>query len=466
MKIKSIYILFLSVIALSSCSEDILNKKQDATIAAPSTIADYQYLLDGVEGGIINNAAGLYSFRSLGNYLSDESYATDANYTTYFSKKNLTKGALTWNNNLMFSDVTSLSEWDKQYKTILYANVALEGINSISPSNTEKSAWNTVKGMALFIRGQMYYNLSQFWAKPYSATTAANDQGIVLRNSSDADEVSTRSTVNATYNQIISDFKESLKYLSNTSSANTQISKVRPSKAAAYGALARTYLAMGDYNNVLAYSDSTLQLYSTLLDYNDLVDYGYIYALDNFNAETIHYSMDQGGAIGSEGGVWTVSDNLYSLYNDNDLRKSMFFMKNRRTGLLVWVGDYAAFSAFTGIAVDEMYLTRAEANARLGKTDAAMADLNALLVKRYKTDTFVNLTASTPADALNQILLERRKELANRGLRWTDIRRLNIPISRTVNGTVYTLSAGDSRYTLQIPAYVISASNGSIEQTK
>jgi len=453
---------------LSSCTKQALDQKPDIAIAEPTTISDFQGLLDGIEGGAINNAPGLYSYRSLGDYLADEVYANDVSYNTYFINNLFINGVLKWDKS-MFSSLTSCLEWNNGYRIVLNANIALEGIDGITPTPGTLSAWNNVKGMALFIRGQMFYNLAQFWAKPYSAATAATDQGIVLRLSSDVDQVSKRTTVQATYDQVISDLKASIPLLPNSSADNSQISKVRPSKAAAYGMLARTCLAMGDSANVYKYADSALQLYSTLMDLNTIT------SIVNFNPETVYTSMDQAGTVGSTFGFFTLDSGLVALYDSTDLRKSRFMTLNTATAGIngyVFTGDYTGNYRFTGIAVDELYLLRAEASARMGNTSAAMTDLNTLLIKRYKTGAFTPRTAASAGDALVQIITERRKELLMRGCRWTDLRRLNsdprftATPARMVNGAAYSLPPGDPRYTLQIPDYVILTANGSIEQTQ
>jgi hypothetical protein len=182
--------------------------------------------------------------------------------------------------------------------------------------------------------------------------------------------------------------------------------------------------------------------------------------------------MDMSGTVGGTFGYWNPSSELYNLYTtDNDLRKQFFFNTVSGLGILP-SADYSGTDGrrFNGIAVDELYLSRAEAYARTANRGSALSDLNTLLVKRWKAGTFVPYTADTDESALTQILTERRKELVIRGVRWTDLKRLNPDprfaknISRSLLGVTYTLPANDSRYTLQVPDYIIAASGGSIVQ--
>jgi len=154
--------------------------------------------------------------------------------------------------------------------------------------------------------------------------------------------------------------------------------------------------------------------------------------------------------------------NLYASYQPNDLRKALFFKNGK-----FFFGRYDEDGyTFSGMATDELYLTRAECYARMGNVTDAMTDLNNLLVKRWAAGTFTPLSAVDAGDALRQVLEERRKELLYRGLRWTDLRRLNkdentaITLTRTVNGEIYTLPPNDARYIYPIPDKVIKFNPG------
>ncbi|GAB3832860.1 hypothetical protein GCM10028895_51150 [Pontibacter rugosus] len=93
----------------------------------------------------------------------------------------------------------------------------------------------------------------------------------------------------------------------------------------------------------------------------------------------------------------------------------------------------------------------------------ALERLNTLLRYRWRTGTFVELTAATPDEALALVLQERRKELLMRGLRWMDIKRLNregagITLRRVLDGRAYVLPPGDPRFALPLPEEVIELS--------
>jgi hypothetical protein len=141
------------------------------------------------------------------------------------------------------------------------------------------------------------------------------------------------------------------------------------------------------------------------MDYNQ-IDPGPKYPIPAYNIEDIYeqqtYSFSKHAKVDST---------LYPLFEDNDLRKTLFFSDNG-DGSHFFRGSYEQnLAPFIGLATDEIYLIRAECEARLGKTSQAMDDLNTLLITRWKTGTFIPYTASSQQDALSQILTERRRSL-------------------------------------------------------
>jgi len=233
-------------------------------------------------------------------------------------------------------------------------------------------------------------------------------------------------------------------------------SPTRPSRAAVYALLSRVYLSAGAWSMAMLYAGSCLGMHPVLMDYN-AYDPNNPLPFTRSNPEVIF-----GAAYSSSGpsviGLSLTDSVLFASYEPNDLRKALFFESGRY--FFGWYDEDVY--AFCGLAADEVYLTRAEASARTGDAGAAMADLNHLLEKRWASGTFIPHTAVDAADALHQVLVERRKELLYRGLRWTDLRRLNkdpstaITITRTVNGTTYTLPPHDPRYVYAIPDKVMS----------
>lgn len=430
-------------ISVSSCKK-YLNEKPVKGLVVPKTLNDLQALLDN--HNIMNERTPLLSVLA-----SDDYYFPSEIWQTRSVEDRL--------NYLWDPTATYLNSWKPTYQgPIYYANIILDALPTI---DTKGEDLNSIKGAALFFRGFNFHLLAQLYCRPYSSS-ANTDLGLPLRITAAIEEPSFRSTVQETYDQILSDLTMAAELLPETTSSPT-----RPSKVSAYGALARTYLAMNDYNNAKKYSDSFLLKSNTLIDYNTLMPVASP-PIKRFNAETIFYNHAFGNSSLSNTRA-RIDSALFASYVANDLRKTIYFQPN--TGAASgtygfrgsYDGEYLIYSTFDGITTDEVYLIRAECNARAGNKIAALDDLNKLLVKRWKTGTFVAITATDAEDAKNKILLERRKELVFRGLRWSDVRRLNleganITMKRIIDGTIYTLPPNDLRSVMLIPKEVIDLS--------
>jgi len=445
---------------LSSCQKylDIKTESQQTFI---ETSKDCQALLDNY--GSLNIA-----YPSDGISSSDDYFITDNSYISNALTQE-DRNFYTWQ--ATAQRALASNQWTRTYNKIYTANLVLESLNKIR-DNPAQSTRNALRGAALFFRAFSYWQIAQIYSLPYVSTNADSNLGIPLRYTSDINEVSKRGTVQQTYERIVADLKEASSLLPNTFSVAS-----RPSKVAAEAMLARVYLTMGEYLLAIESANIALQIKNDLIDYN-IISKTNVTPFVRFNNEVIFHAVSVQSALLNSAitaqNVAKINPDIVSTYDNNDLRKTIYLKPIAgSSGSFSFTGNYEPTTngtLFIGLAVDELYLTRAECYARTENVTQAMSDLNTLLRTRWSSGTYTDFIASSPAEALSKVLLERRKELLMRGLRWTDLRRLNndlnqkIDLIRIIQGNQYRLLANDNRYALLIPAEVIVNSN--IEQNK
>ncbi len=451
--LKLIY-LFSLLLLTSSCKKqnDWLDAKRLNSDVTPRTFSDYQAILD-------YNTSMNNRFVNLALISTDNLYVTDVNFSRLTAVE---RGAYLWQSTIWDGQSgSSLAEWDYQYSLIEYANIVLDGLSKLSD---QTPGFNNVKGQALFYRAYGYYNLAQLFCKAFDKNTASSDLGLPLRLSSDVSVVYPRASLQHIYDQMLMDAKEAAELLDEAAPYTR-----RASRYAAYGLLAKIDLVMEDYINAGICADQALSRTNQLMDFNGgLVSLSttYRFPVDTKNPEILFFAQSTSytSLTAATSNTSFVDQSLIDSYNDNDLRKSFYYVKSGTA--YKFRGSYTGDRGiFCGIAVNELYLIRSECYARQNKIVQAMADLNGLLLKRYKTGTFTNLSTSDADHALALILTERRKELPFTGvIRWEDLRRLNkdpryqLTITRTVSGVTYSIAPNSPKYVLPIPTNEIQLS--------
>ncbi len=432
----------LFLMLCSGCKK-FLEVKPDKKLVPPSTFSDLEAILNG---DFIMNSA----YPVGGELGCDNFYLTQADWNSLTDIPS--KQFYIWD-----GAYPNERDWKNGYDQVFNANVVLDNIEKIRKTSENEARWGQVKGTALFFRSHSYYYLAQIFSEQYDSLLANNRLGIPLKLIADINTPTVRSTLKVTYQQIFNDLVEAAKLLPPIRTYKTQ-----PCKAACFAQLARVLLAMGNYHRAFLYADSCLQVTNTLIDYNT-INAGSALPFSIFNSEVIfHCTLQTGNSLAP---ARCKGDTLlYKSYKPDDLRRVIFFRQNTN-GSYAFKGSYSGAnnsSLFGGIATDEVYLIRAECNARIGNLNAALADLNTLMQKRWKNGLFAPFTATSPGEALLLILNERRKELCFRAdLRWFDLRRLNrqpgfeTTLTRTIGNQVYTLPPNDKRYVFLIPQSVI-----------
>ena len=433
------------VLSLLSC-EKILDVKSNAQLVVPSTLSDLQALLD--DAAYMNFS----TTPTMGECVADDYFLTQE----IFSSRDAVSQALyVWAK----FDKRFGNDWSCAYLPVYNANLCLEVLQKIPRTPVNAVQWDAVKGAALFFRGYYFSLLTMGYGKAYDLQSSQSDPGIVLRLASDYNIPASRATVAECFSQAISDISQAGELLPDLVTETT-----RPSKAAAFAMLSRTYIYMRDYANAAKFADECLKLKSTLMNFNgdsDILGLGLNVPFKRFNKETIFYTdMNSYYDINSPTRA-RIDTLLYASYHVNDLRRTAYF--RAASGYQQFKGSYgsSATRLFSGLATDEMFLNRSEGRAFAGDVTGAMEDLNLLLKSRWRSSAVYSpLVATDRADALVKIRRERRKELLMRNIRFSDIKRLNmenamITIKRVANGRTYILEPHAPYYALPIPDDII-----------
>lgn len=431
------------LLAFASCHDAWLTIKPDKKLVVPASLEDLQALLDNSE--VMNTE----TTPSLGEMGSDDFYITSERWNVLTQPEQ--RNAYLWAKDIYEGQAGG--HWWRPYQSVLYANLALEGLKSIERGNGT-AAYDNVAGSALFYRSWVFFHMAQVFCKPYNEQTARQDPGIPLREESDMSVRSVRATVQETYDRIFQDLLQAAALL-----PEIPLVPTRPSRAAVFALLAKAYLQTGQFAQAGRYADSCLQIRRKLIDFND-INLTVNFPFQAFNKEVIFHATPVSGAIYNPN-LFFVDSVLFDSYDPDDLRKVAYF--RNVTGRMTFKGSYTGSRFFfNGITIGEMYLIKAESLARQSKPQEALAVLADFLRNRYRPHAFSATDDGDGNTVLMLVLEHRRKELVFRGSRWADLRRLNMDdmlkktLTRQLDGTLYTLPPGDTRYVLPIPEEVIA----------
>jgi starch-binding outer membrane protein, SusD/RagB family len=309
-----------------------------------------------------------------------------------------------------------LGAWTLGYIGINRANNVLAAIPEVAGLTSAQQA--LYRGEALFIRALHLYRLVRWFGDVplvLDPSRGVGEQSLVSRAPS-ADVMA----------RIIADLEEAAPLLP-TGRVNG-----RATRGAADALLARVYLQDAKYAQA---RDKATAVISNAA-YSLVSDFATIFSQKN-SAESIfelQYSLNHSNALGfwffpqELGGRWGFSPTaaLYNLYEPSDTRRAASIAIEPVSGKR-YIRKY--FRIANGddnipeLRLAEMYLVRAEANARLSApATTVLADINAIRNRAGATPLLLTDVA-TQGLQLAAVLHERRLELAFEGHRFFDLRR-------------------------------------------
>jgi hypothetical protein len=395
------------------------------------------------------------------------------------------------------TSTASHSEWGKIFK----ANMVLHYLDKVSGNESDK---DRLRAEAHFVRAYSYWALANTYCLPYTEAYK-NEMGLPIRTGTDFEESLERVSLERTYQFIEEDIREALKCKTPLAQAGAW----RANTAAVNGFVARYYLNRNNYTEALKYANNVLDEYNVVMDYNtDEMRRGTSWGYWEANGVEIKYPFTfsdlttrqildwkdwvyaRQGNVAFYPSFFIPSQELLNLYDaDYDLRFRYLMVQSYSYAQGIPGFNYPGYIFFyggnpTGPGTPEMYLIKAECQARLGDYNAGMATLNQLRAKRFEPGPWVDLTATSKDDAIKKILEERRREMPF-VQRWYDMRRLNHnedpnddvgDITRTfyrMDATgilsnqppiTYTLPKNSRKYAAPIPTAEIDASRGQLKQ--
>ena len=342
------------------------------------------------------------------------------------------------------SDGTREYGYADLYKVIFYANQTInDGTGTMQTGDTKEQ----LLGEAHALRALAYFDLVNFFAKPYDPATAATEPGIVILNEVDLDNKRPKSTVAEVYNQIHADIdaaKSKLKVTTYDAGMNYRFSKL-----ALFALEARVNLYQKNYEAAIQSAEQALSIKNTLQNLNDNTTL----AVTNFKSPESIMNLEDVFKSGYLSFIFASEDLKASYDKENDVRYIASFDELNGNSVATKVGNGDTKISFR---TAELYFIKAEAYIFLNQLDQATATLEPIIENRYKAEAVtarVEQLKSFDQTAYKKYILEERfREFAFEGQRWFDLRRLDQKkIVHKLGNEEFTLQQNDPRYTLPFP---------------
>ena len=401
---------------------------------------------------------------------------------------------------------TPLNYWRECYRGIAQANKVLELLSTF-PKNERTRA---LYGEAFLLRAYLHFMLVNIWAEPYGRSASSPGIPYLTRPEKHAFVDYKRGTVEEVYAQIEQDLKRGITLVSER---YYQQPKYHFSKRAAYAFASRFYLMKGDWKQCIDYADYVLGhapgvTLRPWISYQNQLEgrKERLYELycspqteANLMLASTESRLSRSISTDRYGATVATVDKIFKRKTIKDDDQSgdatliypfVYAPEPYRTTRYLAKFDERATQQETsethprGLAVtnvlfttDEVLLNRMEAYTMLGQYDRAILDLKAYTLSKLGYEPAVpndSYTQGSTSDyalyapfygltvrqlpMIRTILHLRQMEFFEEGLRWFDLRRFNMEVTRSSKSSFYRpLKKDDPRQCLQLPTEAITA---------
>jgi hypothetical protein len=444
-----------------------------------TTLDDYEYALTGAyslfrQVGYYGNGgqtAGTWSV--LPDMMSDNLVRTGADLGNWQTQTDF----------LYSADESDIEiAWLAAYSVISQANLVLRNIEQFSETDAQRV--NRIKGQALAIRGMVHFDLLRYWGESFDRNSTG--LGVPYKKEVNIEDMPSRLAVKETYDNIFADLEEAERLLGDVDMFINEGDRARIDQLATRALLARVNLYAKNYGAAESYATMVIEA----MPLADRDEFPLIWK--DASIDEVIWSVTFSAGEGSpSSGVHAGSGNrnrfrpssevLNTYDQENDIRFPSYFATREEgfgtpfypgatnTDIGRWiVSKFLTRSTTLDNLVDwkvlrtgEMYLIRAEARAVSGANEAgALVDLNTLRAARI--EGYMPELLLTGQALIDEIALERRKELFAEGHRWFDLKRTSRTLNRAgdqdlLESTTVELAPGAREWVWPIPTVEIVA---------
>lgn len=347
----------------------------------------------------------------------------------------------------IYSDRSTSPLWSYAYYTIARANNVINNLDDKVGVDATQQQVNNVKAEALFIRALCYFDLVITYCQPYNYNATEDDKmGVPLVLVTENGKPARDSKENV-YQQIVADLLQAESIMADDYVRSGVTDKAAtPTKPAIQALLSRVYLYMNKWQEAANYATKVINnkkyelapadAYAAMFSAATAPAGGEI-IFEVYGSDKNEYWDNSGWAHlpymtttddeGSHGDVCATKD-LYDLYSEGDVRKSMFKQHGNDYFPTKYSGKPKdSDPKYTNVPIlrlSEMYLNRAEAiiNGASVQGVTAESDLRKIATVRGASQT----AAATKQGVFD----ERRRELAFEGHITADYARCNKSMTR------------------------------------
>lgn len=338
-----------------------------------------------------------------------------------------------YNYNMLSSDAYAKDTYARIYKVIAKANNLINfNINNLQNAASKADEANYYVGQAYALRALGFFDALRLYGQKYSG----GDVGVVLPLTYDPLTKLARSSVADTEKQIESDFNNALAKMTASHGYDNYSNKTELSISGLKGLMARYYLYKKDYAKVSSLVNDIVNTGNYKVIDKDALVNSWSPTVNNATQNSIFElafgttgmtgATSYGNMINSGGyGNVVIKPALATQYDADDVRLKLI---NHSGATYYLDGKYPDVNGSNNVKIvryEEILLDGAEAEFNLGNTAKALDYYNMIVTNRG--------LAAVSSVTLDDIQLQRSKELVGEGFRMWDLLRWGKEVPRPSN---------------------------------